>query len=81
MKWILILTLSLTFSFAAFAKPKQSKYKKTQEVSFDGQDIDGQSRSPDGAYVNPQKGIKFMPLYKLDKKLEKSIKESVEFVR
>lgn len=81
MKWFIAFSIILSFFSSAFAKEKQSKFKKTQEISFDGQDIDGQSRSPDGSFVNPQKGIKFMPLYKLDKKLERSIKESVEFVR
>ncbi len=81
MRLFTCLLLILSITLPAFAKDKNVKYRKTQEVSFDGQDVDGQVRSPDGAYVNPKKGVKFMPLYKIEKRFDKSIKESVEFVR
>lgn len=76
---LILVSVILVFSHTAFAKKKQTR--KTQEVTFDGSDIDGQTRRPDGAYVNPKKGIKFLPLYKVNKKLDDSIKDSVEFVR
>jgi hypothetical protein len=62
-------------------KKKNVQYRKTQEVSFDGSDIDGAIRSPDGAYVNPKKGVKFMPLYKVDQHFDREIKDSVEYLK
>jgi len=64
--------------------PKTNKkvtYRKTQEVNFDGSDIDGQVRSPDGAYLLQKRGVKFMPLYKVNNQFEKNILESVEYLR
>ncbi len=82
MRVIVVLILGY-FSLSAFAdsKKKNVEYRKTQEVSFDGQDIDGEVRSPDGSFVNPQKGVRFMPIYKVDKRFDKAIKESPEYLR
>jgi hypothetical protein len=76
----------LSFSPAAFprekvAGKKKVEYRKTQEVNFDGSDIDGQVRSPDGAYLLQKRGVKFIPLYKVDNQFEKKILESVEYLR
>ena len=77
---ILIVILALMFSATALAEKRKST-RKTQEVNFDGADIDGQVRSPDGAYVQQKKGIKFLPVYKVEKRFDKNIKESVEYLR
>ncbi len=60
---------------------KNVTYRKTQEVNFDGSDIDGQVRSPDGAYLLQKRGVHFMPLYKVNNQFEKNILESVEYLR
>lgn len=60
---------------------KKIQYRKTQEVSFDGSDVDGVARTPDGAYLHQKKGVKFMPLYKVKKNFDKGVKESVEYLR
>lgn len=60
---------------------KKVSYRKTQEVNFDGSDIDGQVRSPDGAYLLQKRGVHFMPLYKVNNQFEKNILESVEYLR
>jgi len=60
---------------------KKVTYRKTQEVNFDGSDIDGQVRSPDGAYLLQKRGVHFMPLYKVNNQFEKNILESVEYLR
>jgi hypothetical protein len=62
-------------------KKKNVQYRKTQEVSFDGSDVDGQVRSPDGAYLLQKRGVPFMPLYKVNNQFEKNILESVEYLR
>ena len=60
---------------------KKVIYRKTQSVNFDGSDIDGQVRSPDGAYLLQKRGVHFMPLYKVNNQFEKNILESVEYLR
>ncbi len=78
----LILIIAMLISFEARAEQKKNvQYRKTQEVSFDAADIDGTVRSPDGAYVNPKKGVKFMPLYKVDQQFDHEIKDSVEYLK
>lgn len=62
-------------------KDKRKVFKKTQEVSFDSTDVDGLVRSPDGAYLNQKKGVKFLPLYKVEKSFDKEIKNSVDYLR
>ena len=69
------------FSANAAETTKKKKFSKTQELSFDAADVDGQVRSPDGSYVQQKKGIKFLPVYKVEKRFDKNIKESVEYLR
>ena len=78
---IAILFLSGAFAFAEEKVNKKVTYRKTQEVSFDGSDVDGVVRSPDGSYLVQKQGVKFMPLYKVNKQFEKSIKDSIEYLR
>lgn len=60
---------------------KKVQYRKTQEVNFDGSDVDGQVRSPDGAYLLQKRGVQFLPLYKVNNQFEKNVLESVEYLR
>ncbi len=55
--------------------------RKTQSVNFDGSDIDGMVRSPDGSYLLQKRGVGFMPLYQVKKQMDKNIKDSVESLR
>ncbi len=84
MNWLQLLLvaaigLSAANSLAADAK-KKVNYRKTQEVNFEDTDIDGKVNSPDGAYLAPKRGIKFLPLYKVNDQFEKNILNSVEFL-
>ncbi len=82
MRILILLSLSLSIVFTTstvFAK--KVKYRKTQEVNFDGSDVDGQVRNPDGAYLVQKRGIDFVPLYKVRKNFDDSIKESVNSVK
>lgn len=80
---LLLCILILFKTQFVFAEPNIKKVggKKTQEVSFDAADIDGVVRSPDGAYLLQKQGVKFMPLYKVNKQVERNIKASVEYLR
>ena len=81
---VFLFTAAALVSFpvlAGEAKSKKVSYRKTQEVSFDGADVEGTLRSPDGAYLLQKQEVKFMPLYKVNKQFDKHIKESVEYLR
>lgn len=80
MKKIIILIVLLILPTTVHAGEKKS-YTKTQKIDFDSTDVDGLVRSPDGAYLSQKKGIKFLPLYKVDKMFDKKIKNSVEYLR
>lgn len=69
----------MCMSSTVFAKKVQ--YRKTQEVNFDGSDVDGQVRNPDGAYLVQKRSIDFMPLYKVKKNFDDSLKDSVEYLK
>lgn len=60
---------------------KKVKYRKTQEVNFDGVNIDGVVRNPDGSYLAQKLGIDFVPLYKVPEDFDDKIKESVEYIQ
>lgn len=85
-----ILKLSLWAGFAvvlfvtpvgnlAFAKTKT--VRKVQEVNFAEVDLKGTVRNPDGAYLVQKRGLKFMPLYDVQKDMDTRIRESVQYVR
>jgi hypothetical protein len=60
---------------------KKVRYKKTQEVSFDSENVDGVARNPYGAYLTQKRGIDFAPLYKVRERFDESIKDSVQYLR
>ena len=74
---ILVALATLLTSSTVFAK--KVTYRKTQEVNFDGSDVDGQVRNPDGAYLVQKRGVDFVPLYKVRKNFDDNIRESVEY--
>ncbi len=65
----------------AKAAKKNVSFRKTQEHNFDETDIDGQVRTPDGAYLLQKRGVQFLPLYKVNNQFEKNILESVEYLK
>lgn len=80
------LTLSLVFLFCAqlLSAPAQAKTKtvrKVQEVNFAELNLKGTIRNPDGAYLVQKRGIKFMPLYDVQKDMDTKIRDSVQYVR
>ena len=84
MKTLSCLLIIFSFAFTAVAnesKKKNVQYRKTQEHNFDETDIDGQVRSPDGAYLLQKRGVQFLPLYKVNNQFEKNILESVEYLK
>lgn len=78
---ILLIFFSVTAAAADTGSAGKTSTKKTQEVNFDGSDIDGQVRSPDGAYLLQKRGIKFMPLYNVNNQFESGFLDSFEYLR
>ncbi|MCB0420896.1 MAG: hypothetical protein KDD61_07865 [Bdellovibrionales bacterium] len=76
---IAILIIVMTFAQLSFAG--KVKFRKTQEVNFDEASIDGKVRTPDGAFINQKRGVKFLPLYKIKKQFDRGIRSSVEYLR
>lgn len=75
-----VLCLSTVFETST-AWSKKVEIRKVQEVNFDAVDVDGQVRNPDGAYVVQKRVVEFLPLYKVRRNFDESIKESVEYVK
>lgn len=65
--------LGVTLSYA-----DSGKAKKVQEVDFDGSDVDGKTRRPDGSYLVQKRGVDFVPLYNVRKQFDQNIKDSVD---
>lgn len=60
---------------------QKKNVRKFQEVNFSEMDLKGTVRNPDGAYLVQKRGIKFMPLYDVQKDMDSKIRESVQYVR
>ena len=64
-------------AFSKVIKKKVIKYRDKQNVSFDGLDLDGEARSPDGQYLLQKSGVDFVPLYKVKNSLKSEISEMI----
>ena len=64
----------------ATAFAKQRTVRKVQEVNFGEMNLKGTIRNPDGAYLVQKKGIKFMPLYDVQKDMDSRIRESALYL-
>jgi hypothetical protein len=69
---------SLLESSTALAK--QRTVRKVQEVNFGDMNLKGTVRNPDGAYLVQKRGIKFMPLYDVQKDMDSRIRESALYL-
>ena len=63
------------------AQAKTKSIRKVQEVNFGEMNLKGTIRNPDGAYLVQKKGIKFMPLYDVQKDMDGRIRESSLYLR
>lgn len=76
MKWISVTTILLFFFGVEPAYAKKIKVRQTQEVNFSEMNLKGTIRNPDGAYLVQKKGLKFLPLYNIQKDLDQKIREA-----
>lgn len=62
-------------------KKKKVKYRKVQNLNFDGEDVNGVARNPMSSYLVQNKSMKFLPLYKVKKTINKNLVKSLEGLR
>ncbi len=77
----MIRTGVLVFILIATSQVTFAKNRKVQEVNFSDMSLKGTIRTPDGAFLVQKKGIKFMPLYNVQKDFDAKIRDSVNYVR
>lgn len=75
---IIISLTSLVLADQSFAK--STKTRQTQEINFSEMNLKGTIRNPDGAYLVQKKGLKFLPLYNIQKDLDHKIREASLYV-
>ncbi len=60
---------------------KNVKIRKTQEVNFSEMSLKGTIRNPDGAYLVQKRGVKFLPLYEVQKNMDEKIRDAAGYVQ
>jgi len=79
-KSIFVVMIAICFLSQANAQSKKRSVRKVQEVNFGEMNLKGTIRNPDGAYLVQKKGIKFMPLYDVQKDMDSRIRESALYL-
>ncbi len=77
MKLFVIVLLALF----VFVPAQAQKGTRVQKINFEGADVDGKVRQPDGSYIVQKRGIEFIPLYKLKESFDDQIKDSIEYLK
>ncbi|OQW48430.1 MAG: hypothetical protein A4S09_04430 [Proteobacteria bacterium SG_bin7] len=76
----LILSFIIISFMSATVSAEGTKTGKVQRVDFGDTDVNGKVRSPDGSYLVQKRGMEFAPMYKVKKKLNDGVKESLEYI-
>lgn len=76
MKAVFTGTFLLTLLIASSSLAKTKVTRKVQEVNFGEMNLKGTIRNPDGAYLVQKRGIKFLPLYNVQRDMDARIRES-----
>jgi hypothetical protein len=79
--FLMVLSVTQLLFSVAIAQSKKKIYRDVQEVNFEEMNLKGTVRNPEGAFLVQKRGIKFMPLYDIQKDMDTKIRESVEYVR
>lgn len=80
MKTIITTMIAFCLLGTTAAQAKSRTVRKVQEVNFGEMNLKGTIRNPDGAYLVQKKGIKFMPLYDVQKDMDSRIRESALYL-
>lgn len=72
----------LVLALSVLATPALAKktYRKVQDVNFDELSLTGTVRNPDGAYLVQKRGLRFLPLYEIQKDFDRKIRQSLEYM-
>ncbi|MFN7903583.1 MAG: hypothetical protein ACK5P5_00215 [Pseudobdellovibrionaceae bacterium] len=84
MKFLMLgmITLFLILSgIRTFAQEKKVKVRKIQEINFGEMSLKGTIRNPDGAYLVQKNGVKFLPLYEVQKNMDEKIRDAAGYVQ
>ncbi len=81
MRLAVYLILLLSLSNLGFSQTKKKTTRKVQEVNFSEMSLKGTIRDPDGAFLVQKKGLKFLPLYDVQKDMDGRIREASFYVR
>jgi len=65
---------------ASSAQAGKKNVRKVQEVNFSEMSLKGAIRNPDGSYLVQKKGIKFMPLYEVQKNFDEKIRKGASLI-
>lgn len=76
---IRFLILVSFFPHESFAQKKNNR--KVQEVNFAEMSLKGSLRNPEGAFLVQKRGIRFLPLYDVQKSVDEKIRESSDYVK
>ena len=60
---------------------RSAKNKRVQEVNFEEMALQGQIRNPYGSYLVQKNGLKFVPLYEIQKDMDDKIRSASEWTR
>ncbi len=71
----------LILSLSAFAESPKGHFKKSQDVNFEGSEVDGIARTPDGANVVQKRGVQFVPLYDVKNHMNENIESAVDYLK
>lgn len=82
MKTVFMGTMTVALVFLTLqASAKNKVTRKVQEVNFGEMNLKGTIRNPDGAYLVQKRGIKFLPLYDVQKDMDGRIRESSLYLK
>lgn len=68
--------IAVIFTLISCQALADSKGKKAQEINFEEMMMKGAIRNPDGSFLVQKKGLKFYPLYQVQKDLDQKIRDS-----
>ncbi|MCC6278117.1 MAG: hypothetical protein IT289_09400 [Oligoflexia bacterium] len=81
MRYVALFLFLISITSESMAKEKQIIIRKTQNVDFEGDTVDGKTRTPDGAYIVQKRSVDFVPLYKVRESFDENIFSSVEHLK
>jgi hypothetical protein len=80
MKSIVTAMIVFIFGRASIGLAKDKAIRKVQEINFGEMNLNGTIRNPDGAFLVQKRGIKFLPLYDVQKDMDSRIRESALYL-